>query len=208
MSQLSDHSINKLCQALDWWGRARQPMIWPYVDHKVIHRCGMSYGLSSASYDLRIKHDVRLEPNPIWSLKEELIRRPGFDQNADDFNLRVWLRHLKTTKCNSQLAHTLEYLTIPPNVVGYVVDKSSYARVFVSAMNTLFDPGFRGHAVLELVNLSDEPVVIREGEPVCQMAFHWLDRAARKPYAGKYQNQSAGNHGARLERSDGSWVQR
>ena len=29
------------------------------------------------------------------------------------------------------------------------------------------------------------------GDPICQVAFHWLDEATDRPYRGKYQNQAA-----------------
>lgn len=193
--QLSDKSIIKLCQLDD------QPLIEPFVDHKVVHPCGFSYGLSACSYDLRIAEDVHLPANPVYALAESL-RAMNWQ---DDFAMQLWRDMLRSAQCQSQLAYTLEKLHLPDNVVGYVVDKSSYARRFVSALNTLFDPGFRGHGVLELVNLSDKPVTIYAGEPVCQMAFHWLDQPALHPYRGKYQDQTAGAHGARYEGKDGGW---
>lgn len=196
--QLSDKSIIKLCQL------EHPPLIEPFVDHKVVHECGFSYGLSACSYDFRIAEDVHLPPNPVYALAN-VLKRTGGD---DAYVQREWINTLRSYPCQSQLAYTLEKVALPDNVVGYVVDKSSYARRFVSALNTLFDPGFRGHAVLELVNLSDKPITIRAGEPVIQMAFHWLDQPALHPYRGKYQDQAPGAHGARYERpEDGSWVE-
>ena len=89
------------------------------------------------------------------------------------------------------LANSIEDFCMPHDVVGYVCDKSSYARVMVSAFNTLFDPGFQGNATLELVNLGDQIVEIKRGDPICQIAFHWLDEATDRPYSGKYQFQPA-----------------
>lgn len=193
--QLSDRSIIKLCDK-------DPPLIEPFVQEKVVHSCGFSYGLSACSYDFRIAEDVHLPPNPVYALAETLRSVPHMQ---DDFALQLWKDAMRTMPCQSQLAYTLEKVAIPDNVVGYVVDKSSYARRFVSALNTLFDPGFQGHAVLELVNLSDKPVTIRAGEPIIQMAFHWLDEPALNPYRGKYQGQTPGAHGARYEDREGGW---
>jgi dCTP deaminase len=201
---LSDRDIVKRCQVVrgTFWSRIQEPMIWPFVDRKVIHPCGFSYGLSGASYDLRIRERVYLPPNPIYRL-QELLQNYGRFQT--DFAVQKWHDELHTYPRSSQLAHTLEQLAIPDDVCAFVVDKSSYARRFVSALNTLFDPGFKGHGVLELVNLGPTPVLIEAGEPVCQMVFHKMASTAR-PYRGKYYGQTAGNHGARYERPDGSWV--
>lgn len=207
---LSQKDIYKRCQVLTPWGNVQQPMIWPFVDKKVVHSCGCSYGLSGASYDLRLAEDVVLPPNPAYLLMQRL-NRPGFypGEDVDATNVRIvkdWMKTLGMcpSMCQSQLAYTLEYLTIPDDVCGFVVDKSTYARRFVSAMNTLFDPGFQGHGVLELVNLGPEPIVIMAGEPVCQMVFHKVSEGAA-PYRGKYHGQTAGAHGARFEQADGSW---
>lgn len=146
-------------------------MILPFVGTKTVVN-GKSYGLSSASYDVRIAHDLHLEPG------------------------------------QGSCAWTIERFCIPDNVCAYPYDKSSFARVLVTAFNTLFDPGFRGVAQLELVNLGPEPVEFHAGDPVCQFVFHWLDHRTVLPYRGKYQNQPAGLVGQRHEAADGSWVQR
>ena len=88
---------------------------------------------------------------------------------------------------------------MPHNVAGYVCDKSSFARVFVSAFNTLFDPGFEGNATLELVNLGPETVEIKAGDPICQLVFHWLDQETDRPYRGKYMHQPKRPIGALYE---------
>ena len=97
------------------------------------------------------------------------------------------------------LASTIERFWLPDNVCGSPLDKSTYARVLVSAFNTHFDPGFRGVATIELVNLGTEDVVYRRGDPVCQFKFEWLDEPTELPYSGKYQDQGAGPQVARYE---------
>lgn len=80
-----------------------------------------------------------------------------------------------------------------------MLDKSSYARVFVSAFNTHLDPGWRGWLTVELVNLGTERVVYRRGDPVCQVKFEWLDEPTDRPYSGKYFDQERGPQSARSE---------
>jgi dCTP deaminase len=96
-------------------------------------------------------------------------------------------------------ASTIERFCLPDNVCGSVLDKSSFARIGVSALNTHLDPGWEGWLTLELVNLSGWEVVIDAGEPICQVKFEWLDEATELPYAGKYQNQENGPVAARYE---------
>jgi hypothetical protein len=183
MSQLRDVSIERLCMPYKWWTfglippgskldfkfTRQVPMIEGFSSEKKVIR-GKSAGLSAASYDVRIAHDLYLQP----------MGTPGC--------------------CG--LAYTIERFCMPDNVAGYPYDKSTYARVFVSALNTYFDPGFSGKtidnddpadpyasAVLELVNFGEYPVDIKAGDPVCQFIFHWLDGKSRNPYRGKYAGQ-------------------
>ena len=161
MAQLSAQSIRALCER-------KPPLISPFVDKKVVVN-GKSYGLSAASYDVRIAHNLSLLPG------------------------------------EAALAHTVEDFHMPPDVVGYVIDKSSYARRFVTAFNTLLDPGWHGNLTLELVNLGPSTVDIAAGDPIAQIAFHWLDEPTDLPYAGKYAGQTKAAHGPRFENQDGSW---
>lgn len=172
-------------------------MITPFVNEKMIVN-GKSYGLSSASYDARIAHDLVLGPNPSFLLSNMMTRLDYAGYSAEQV-LCLWRNKVASLPPSYALAHTVEDFVIPNNVVGYVRDKSTYARVFVSAFNTLFDPGFRGNATLELVNLGAETVTYKKGDPVCQFTFEWLDRETDRPYRGKYQNQTKKAHGARYE---------
>lgn len=201
MAQLSAQSISRLCKPTKWLGlREQQPMIVPFVPEKVVTR-GKSFGLSSASYDVRIAHDLTLGVNP-GVIVEKHFRRYGLNSAKE----HVLQRALADNEPYHALAHTVENFFIPDNVVGYVCDKSSYARVFVTAFNTLFDPGFQGNATLELVNLGYEPVEIKAGDPICQFTFHWLDKKTDRPYRGKYQHQKKVATPARFDNGDGSWT--
>ena len=88
-----------------------------------------------------------------------------------------------------RLAVTVERFSMPHNVCGQVLDKSSHARVFVSAFNTHLDPGWEGYLTVELVNFGREAVEWRAGDPLCQVRFDWLDEPTELPYGGKYQHQ-------------------
>jgi len=99
----------------------------------------------------------------------------------------------------NRLAVTLERFCFPDDICGSVLDKSSWARLFVSAFNTHLDPGWEGFLTLELSNLSEESVTFLEGDPVCQIKFELLDHPTDLPYRGKYQNQGPEPTPARSE---------
>ena len=134
-------------------------MIWPFVERDVVR--GMSFGLSAASYDVRIAESMTIHPG-------EFV-----------------------------LASTIEHFHVPNDVLIVAHDKSSWARRGLAVQNTIFDPGWRGYATLELTNHGRSALTILAGEPVAQVVCHLLTKATEQPYAGKYQNQEAGPQLAR-----------
>jgi deoxycytidine triphosphate deaminase len=184
VSQLSAQSIRALCVGTN------RPLVTPFVEERTVKN-GKSYGLSAASYDCRIDHDLVLGVNPAHIIARSIVER------WPDESLR---EILLANPPMSALAYTMEDFWIPANVSGAVCDKSTYARVFVSAFNTFFDPGFHGNGTLELVNLGTSHVRYEKGDPVCQMLFQWLDKATDRPYNGKYQHQEKGAHGPIYEK--------
>lgn len=150
--------IRERCQ-----GSGAKRLIVPFSERAVVR--GMSFGLSSASYDIRIAQDVNVWPGAFV------------------------------------LASTLEEFNIPNDLVAIVHDKSSWARKGLAVQNTLFDPGWKGFATLELSNHGKYHLYIEAGDPIAQVVFHLLQSPTEQPYQGKYQNQEAGPQEAREERN-------
>ena len=186
MSQLSPQTIHQFCDLGD--------MIRPYSADKLVIN-GMSAGLSCASYDLRIDHDLILGVNPALLISDHILN--GYDFEHDDMvHLRYALRY---NPPSAALAYTMEDLRIPNHITAQVADKSTYARLFCSAFNTFIDPGFTGNLTLELVNHGPMPIIIKRGDPIVQLIFTVLDKPTDRPYAGKYQHQTRAAHGPRYE---------
>lgn len=117
-----------------------------------------------------------------------VIRGRSYGLSACTYNCRI-AHPLVIPVRQSRLAVTMEQFCFPNNICGSVLDKSSWARVFVSAFNTHLDPGWEGYLTVELANLGEEYIEYLEGDPVCQIKFEWLDEPTEAPYCGKYQNQ-------------------
>lgn len=133
---------------------------------------GMSYGLSHAGYDVRIT----LKGMVAFAAGVVQLEPGGF-----------------------MLASTLEHFDIPPDLLGIVHDKSTWARMGLAAQNTVIEPGWKGHLTLELTNHSDKVIAIHEGDPIAQIVFHQLAAVPERAYEGKYQNQGEGPQAARFE---------
>ena len=139
----------------------RKAGIFTPFNNRTIHECGMSYGLSSAGYDVRIKERV-------WLGKNGGLFTGTFS-----------------------LASTLEHFTMPDNLLGKVADKSTWARRGLAVQNTIIEPGWRGFLTLELTYHGTEPFIeIPAGAPIAQIILCRLDEPTEQPYgSGKYQNQ-------------------
>lgn len=116
------------------------------------------------------------------------IRGRSFGLSACTYDCRID-RPLIIPVHQSRLAVTMERFCFPNNICGSVLDKSSWARLFVSAFNTHLDPGWEGYLTVELANLSEECIEFEAGDPLCQIKFEFLDEPTKLPYRGKYQNQ-------------------
>lgn len=71
------------------------------------------------------------------------------------------------------LGTTLEYVSLPTNMYGDVLSRSSYTRLGL-AMNTMLQPGFRGCVPLELFNHGNNPVELIVGSRICQIRLFEL----------------------------------
>jgi dCTP deaminase len=56
---------------------------------------------------------------------------------------------------------------------------------------TIVDPGFRGQLVIEIINMNDSAVELKEGERFLHLILAQCEGAL--PYSGKYQNQKQAN---------------
>jgi dCTP deaminase len=89
------------------------------------------------------------------------------------------------------LASSLEYFSMPLDVLGVVHDKSSWARKGVAVQNTIIEPAWRGYLTLEISLNSFRWIHIKEGSPIAQIIFHRLEAPTDLPYRGKYNDQPA-----------------
>jgi dCTP deaminase len=95
------------------------------------------------------------------------------------------------------LGTTLEYVTLPDDIVARIEGKSSLGRLglIVHATAGFCDPGWKGTLTLELNNLTRVPIKLWSGLPIAQLSFMALDAPAQRPYGhaglgSHYQGQT------------------
>lgn len=97
------------------------------------------------------------------------------------------------------MASTLERFEMPGDVIAFVHDKSTWARLGIALQNTVIEPGWCGFLTVEISNHSANEVWIEAGSPIAQIIFQLLDAPTERPYAGKYQDQQRGPQPAKFE---------
>jgi dCTP deaminase len=163
-------------------------MIEPFVGAQVREVNGqpvISYGLSSYGYDIRVANQFRIFTNVYGAVVD-----------PKDFDPRG-LVEVESDIClippNSfALALSVEYFRIPRTVLTICLGKSTYARCGIIVNVTPFEPGWEGHAVLEISNTTPLPARVYANEGLAQVLFFESDQPCEVSYAdrqGKYQGQ-------------------
>lgn len=91
------------------------------------------------------------------------------------------------------LLDTMEYVSMPDDVSGLLMLKSSIGRMGLQQLHTgLFDPGFHGTATVALKNVSPWPVTLTKGQRFVQLQFFKLCGHPDRSYqqTGRYNGQS------------------
>lgn len=93
------------------------------------------------------------------------------------------------------LGATMESVTIPDDLVGWLDGRSSLARLGLVVHLTAgrIDPGWHGQIVLEFYNNGKLPLAMRPGMSICALSFETLSSPAARPYNkrlnAKYKDQ-------------------
>lgn len=87
------------------------------------------------------------------------------------------------------LGVTLEKITLPNNICGWLEGRSRFARLglLIHISAGLIQPGISNHQVLEITNLSPNVLVLHAGQKICQLAFQRCEGTAS--YNGRFQGQ-------------------
>lgn len=157
--------------------------------------------VESASYDLTLAGEA-LVPVPLDEYERDYNR--WRDAEIERYDSEIWmrvrfndefvLRHLEFA-----LFSTIEVVTLPASVAGYVSGKSRVARRGRQIEAAGFvDPGFTGQLTLEVVNFNPYSQTFTVGQRIGQIVFHRLDGLAAFPYSPERGNHYQGQRGPQL----------
>jgi dCTP deaminase len=96
------------------------------------------------------------------------------------------------------LAHTMETVDVPPDLVGLVTGRSTVGRegLMIHITAGLCDPGYRGQITLELCNVSGSAVRIEPGQRIGQIMWVRTSMPSQDPYGTTDDDHYQGQMGA------------
>ena len=159
-------------------------MIKPFEDRQV-RKGGISYGLSSYGYDIRIADEFKIFTNINTTIVD-----PKASTRAPSLTCQGEVAVIPPN--SFALGRSVEYFKIPRNVLTICVGKSTYARCGIITNVTPFEPEWEGYVTLEISNTTPLPAKIYANEGIAQVLFFESDEACETSYAdrqGKYQGQ-------------------
>ena len=159
-------------------------MIEPFEERQV-RQGGISYGLSSYGYDIRIADTFKIFTN----VYNTVVDPKAFDPRSFvDFKGEICI----IPPNSLALGRSVEYFRIPRDVLTVCVGKSTYARCGLIVNVTPFEPEWEGFVTLEISNTTPLPAKVYANEGISQVLFFQSDESCEVSYAdkkGKYQKQ-------------------
>lgn len=166
----------------DSWLLEHQDIIQPFCVTQ--NRDGISYGVSSAGYDIRVADEFML-------LREG--DAPIDPKNVSNNLFDTFTANICIIPPNSfALAKSVEYFKIPDNIIGVCLGKSTYARCGIIVNITPLEPGWEGYLTIEISNTTRRPSRIYANEGIAQVLFLDISGNVKTTYSdrkGKYQKQ-------------------
>ena len=132
-----------------------------------------------------------LKAAPIRNMRPQKDRIYGYSFGLTEcgYDIRIAKEEWMFPGRRFILSHAVEYFDMPNNLMGRVLNKSSWARQGLDAsMTTNIEPGWRGYLTLELRYSGWKPLHIPRGVGIAQVMFDQIVEEAS--YEGPYQDQS------------------
>jgi dCTP deaminase len=137
-----------------------------------------------ASVDLTLGRSIR-------------VLEPGGDvipiRDGEDFRDHSVSRTLDEpyvlTPGGTILGITVEKITLPDDLCGFLEGRSRFARLglMIHVTSAFVQPGVSNHQVLEMSNVAGHPLQIHAGVRLCQIVL--MRTEGRATYAGRFANQ-------------------
>lgn len=155
----------------------------------------ISFGVSSYGYDIRVGTKFKVFTPTPRSGQVAIVDPKAF---SDDLFVEIDTAatgrdHVVIPPNSFALCETVEYISVPRDVLAICVGKSTYARCGLVLNVTPLEPEWRGKVTLEISNTTPLPAKVYANEGIGQLLFFRAPVVCEQSYAdkaGKYQDQS------------------
>ncbi len=142
--------------------------------------------IGPASIDFHLSNTFRI----FKDIKEHFV--VDHPVNYQKLTEKITVKDSLTLK-PGQSAHgiTIETLTLPKNLCGWIQGRSSLARVglMVHITANFIHPGMSGKQVLEMTNAGPVALDIKVGIPICQIILE--ETKGQAEYQGRFKKQTS-----------------
>ena len=196
---LNDKAIQTLCtvnsifQEFGVVEKVTVPLINPFSEG-VQGEGIISYGLTSAGYDLRLDNEEVLIFKNSYGHEVDPKRFKDKKYKEELFDIRSFAAHDKIIipPHGYILTRSYEYIHVPKFLKGRVTGKSTYARCGIVVNCTPLEPEWEGHLTIEISNSSPCPAVLYALEGIAQLELELLcgtPKITYKTKKGQYDKQ-------------------
>jgi dCTP deaminase len=192
MAKLTDREIRNLC-VLAGVGPVKDPLIEPFSEPASGNGV-ISYGLTSAGYDLRLGGEVLVFKNTSGeAVDPKLFRDPDYFARMFDRVRKLSGEAVTIPAHGYILGRSYEYLRIPRHMKASCTGKSTYARCGIIVNVTPLEPDWEGYLTIEISNSCPCPAKVYVMEGIAQLEVESLNGEPETTYRDKrgvYMGQS------------------
>jgi dCTP deaminase len=186
---LNDIEIKKNCST-----QTDSDLIYPFINGKIReynYIPVLSFGLGHFGYDIRLSPKefkiFNRVPNKLVDPKnfnsDNLVNAKLYEDEFEEYFI--------IPPNSYALGVSVEHFSIPNDISGIAIGKSTYARCGIIVNVTPLEAGWKGYLTIELSNSCSNDVKIYPNEGILQLLF-LKGNECNTPYNdGKYQNQSS-----------------
>ena len=181
---LTDHQIRQLC--------ITEELLNPWSE-SVSGNGIVSYGLTSAGYDLRLANEIYFFKGTYGEVIDpKKFKDPDYCSRVFDVITFPDNHRVVISPHSYVLGKSVEYIRMPRWLKGQCVGKSTYARSGIIVNTTPIENEWRGYLTIEISNPTAFPICIYTMEGIAQLEFFPTSNPliSYKDKNGKYQNQT------------------
>lgn len=160
-----------------------KPKIQQLIKEKIIQITPFKKeNLGPASYDITLDNEFRTFKEGIIDLKKS--------NDYKKYTTKVKANKIILKPNEFILGISKEKIKLPKNICGHITGRSTYARFGIAIHITadFLQPGINNKQVLEILNGSNNDIILYPGTKIAQIVFE--ECSGNAEYNGKYKNQS------------------